>query len=128
MAVPRHDEPELLTIRETLSQIGVDDIKPLLALLGLSLLGRKAELVDRLATVLESPAQIRSLYDGLGDLAQKAVQEATHDARGVWYAQRFRAKYGGAPDFGGSGRYPSERKPTTLRLFFPRERCLPTDL
>jgi hypothetical protein len=124
----RRTEPEKLTVRETLSQMGVDDIEPLLALVGDRGPGRKAQLVDRLASILEKPSEVRGLYDGLDDLGGKAVREAVHDPEGVLHPQRFAAKYGGSPDFGGSGYYRNNRQPTTLRLFFLQSRALPTDL
>jgi hypothetical protein len=126
--VPRQEEPEQLTVREAHAQLGVDELKALLPLVRGPAQGRKAELVERLAGVLEKREQVRALYEGLDDLAQKAVQEAAHDPEGVWHGQRFRAKYGRSPDFGGAGRYRSEGRPTTLRLFFPRGLVLPRDL
>jgi hypothetical protein len=51
------------------------------------------------------------------------------DPEGVLHGQRFWAKYHLMPNFGGSGRrYSDEAQPTTLRLFFPRDKVLPLDL
>jgi hypothetical protein len=71
---------------------------------------------------------VRNLYDGLEDLARKAVQEATHDPRGVWHRTRFAAKHGGLPALDLPGRSRYQTQPTSLRLFFPRDEVLPTDL
>jgi hypothetical protein len=117
-----------LTVRETFSHLTVDELKPLLALVRGRVQARKAELVDDLSTIMETPQEVRALYEGLDDLARKAVQEATHDPEGILQDQRFRAKYGRSPGLGGAGRYQSEQRPTPLRLFFPRDRVLPSDL
>jgi hypothetical protein len=124
----RQEEPGSLTVRETLALLPAEDLKPLLALVGSRGKGRKAELVDQLAAVLENPSEIRALYDELDDLAKKAIQEAAHDPQGAWHARRFEAKYGRRPDFGGFARYHGERQPTRLRLFFPRGEVLAADL
>ncbi len=121
-------ETEPLTIRETLALLNVDELKPLLALVVGPVQGRKAELVERLAEILENPKEVRNLYEGLDALARKAVQEAAHDPEGAWHEPQFRAKYGRSPDFGGAGRYRNEEKPTTLNLFFPDYQVLPYDL
>jgi hypothetical protein len=127
--VPRHQEPERLTVRQTIWQLNLDEIKPLLALTGSRPRpGRKGELIDQLASFLETPSEVRALYDGLDDLARKAVQEAAHDQEGVFHPPRFAARHGRSPDFGGPGRWRNEQQPTRLRLFFPRDLVLPTDL
>jgi hypothetical protein len=126
--MPRYDKPELLTVREAFSRLTVDDLKPLAALLG-QVPTKKGDLVDLLARSMEDPHEVRSLYAGLEDVSQKAVQEATHDPEGVLHEQRFRAKYSRSPNFGGSGRrYSNDAKPTILRLFFPRYQVLSTGL
>jgi hypothetical protein len=126
--MPRPEEPEKLTVRETFSRLTVDDLKALLALVRGPVQARKAELVDQLAGVMESPQEVRALYDELEDLAKKAVQEATHDLQGVWHRSRFEAKYGGLPALDRPGRSQYQTKPTELRLFFPRDPVLATDL
>src|SRR3954471_13200266 len=123
--MPRHDEPGPLTTRETLSLLTVEDLKPLAALVG-QVPTKKGDLVDLLARAMEDREGVRTLYAGLDDTGQKAVQEAAHDPEGVLHGQRFRAKYGRSPNFGGSGRrYGNDAKPTTLCLFFPRDKVLP---
>jgi len=126
--MPRPEEPEKLTVRETFSRLTVDDLKALLALVRGPVQARKAELVDQLAGVMESPKEGRAVYDELEDLAKKAVQEATHDPQGVWHRSRFEAKYGGLPALDRPGRSQYQTKPTELRLFFPRDPVLATDL
>jgi hypothetical protein len=123
-----HNDLEPLTTREAFSQLTVDELKPLAAMVG-QVPTRKGDLVELLAATLEKPAEVRTLYEGLDDVGRTAVQEAAHDAEGVLHPQRFRAKYGRSPNFGGIGRYRTEQQPTALSLFFPRGgRMLPTDL
>ena len=74
------DEPEPPTIREAFAQLGVDELKPLAALVQGKKQGRKAELIDLLAGVMENQAEVRALYDGLDELAKKAIQEVPRPA------------------------------------------------
>jgi hypothetical protein len=124
----RSDSRDPQTIRENLLQLNVEYLKPLVGLIGENKQGRKEELVQRLATSLGNPNKVRSIYESLNDLGKKAVQEATHDPGGVLDAQRFRAKYGGSPNMGGSGRYHRDERPTELRLLFSVGEVLPSDL
>jgi hypothetical protein len=118
---------EPLTTREAFSQLTVDELKPLAALVG-QVPARKGDLVELLAVTLEKPAEVRALYEGLDDLDRKAVQEATHDPKGVLHRERLWAKYAHSFNFGGSGRFRTDQRPTALRLFFPYASVLPTDL
>src|SRR5262249_51090263 len=75
--------------------------------------------------------RLRSLYEGLDELSQAAVQEATHDSVGWLNQDRFEAKYGRLPlyyedDAGES--YFSRRRPTRLSLFFITSAILPSDV
>src|SRR5437660_2142559 len=123
----RHNDLEPMTTREAFALLTVDELKPLAALVG-QVPARKGDLVELLAATLAKPAEVRALYEGLDDMGRKAVQEATHDPGGVLHGQRFQAKYGRSPDFGGPGRYRTQQRPTALRLFFARAGVLPTDL
>lgn len=122
----RRYESESLTGREAFSVLTVDDLRPLVALVGKAA-GKKGDLVKALADLAEDPKQLRSLYASLDDIGQKAVQEAAHHPEGVLDEKRFEAKYGHSPNFGGSGRY-SSSPPSALRLLFPRYRVLPKDI
>ena len=84
----RHDDLELLTTREAFSLLRVDELKPLAALVG-QVPTRKGALVDLLARALEDREGIRTLYAGLDDLGQKAVQKAVHDDKGILHGKRF---------------------------------------
>lgn len=117
--MPRRDDLELLTARDSFSLRTVEELKPLTALVG-QVPTKKGDLVDRLTRVVEDREHIRSLYAGLDDTGRRAVQEATHDPKGVLHVQRFWAKYGCSPSFGGSGRhYDNARQPTPARLVQP---------
>jgi Helicase conserved C-terminal domain len=125
----RRHEQEPLTLREMFTQLAVDELKPLVALVrGHRVQARKAELVEMLMRVMEDPAQLRSLYEGLDDLAQKAVREATHADDGALNRRRFYAKYSADLDFGKPNRIWGKAEPSRLCLFFPDTRRLPTDL
>lgn len=126
--MPRHADPELLTIREAFTLLTVDNLTPLAALVG-PVPTKKGELVDVVAEAMSDPKVVKALYAGLAETGQRAIQEATHDPEGVLHEQRFQAKYNRSPDFGGSGgRFAGGKKPTPLRLFFPHFTVLPTDL
>ena len=122
------DDSQPPTIREALSTLTVDDLKPLAVLVGAAAT-RKGELIDLLAAALGDPKEVRILYEGLDDVEQKSLQEATHESDGMLDLFSFRAKYGRAPDFGGSRyNYTGSKNPTTLRLFLPDRQFLPRDL
>ena len=126
--VPTQETPEQLTLRDSLSALTVDHLKPLVRLIDGNVLGRKNELVERMAEKLGNHRAVQAFYEQLDDLSQKAVQEATYDPDGVLHFDRFAARYGSRPHFGGSGVYPRDSPPTLLRLFFPGYRVLPIDL
>jgi hypothetical protein len=118
------DQPQ--TVREALSKLRVDDLKPLVALLGKTTAKRKDDLADLLAKALEDRAKIRSLYEGLDDLGRMALQEAAHDSEGVLDRFKFEAKYGRAPLIRPSY-WERDKKLTVLSLFFPDGKFLPAD-
>ncbi|CAN5758003.1 hypothetical protein BH23PLA1_BH23PLA1_20140 [soil metagenome] len=119
------------TVREAISTLTVEALKPLASLVG-EAPSRKGDLVDVLVKALQDRQHLQTLYKGLGEVGQTAVQEATHDPEGLLDLSRFQAKYGRTPQFGGSGRrygYGADKeKPTALRLFFPNRSALPRDL
>ncbi len=119
--MPRRDELEQTTIREAFTDLTVDDLKPLAALVATGQPPtRKGDLVDLLTSAMEDSRKVRALYASLADLYQKALQEATHDLEGILSLEKFEAKYGATPDFGGRGRrYGKGDSPSRLRLFFP---------
>ncbi len=125
----RGDELISRSIREDFSELTLDLLKPLAALVG-EPPTRKGELVDLLSGVMEDREKVRALYARLSEVNQRTVQEATHDLEGILHLRKFRAKYGQEPNFGGSGSryYGKDNPPSKLRLFFPRHQVLPDDL
>src|SRR5260370_2021922 len=95
-----YQDPTNLTFREALALRGVDEIKPLLALVCGKVKARKEEMVDMVGTALQGPAALRALYESLDDLGQRAVQEATHDDEGAFRRERFQVRSGRLPRFG----------------------------
>ena len=126
--MPRYDALDRVAIREAVSQLNVNELKPLVNLIAARAEGRKADLVEALAKTFENPTRVRALYDGLDAVGKRALEEAAHDPNGLLNLKRFRAKYGDSPDFGGDGRVRNQPGPTMLSLFFPRYLVLPVDL
>ncbi len=124
----RHDDPSLLSIRESLTELTVSDLKPLARLIEHDAV-RKGELVDAVAKILEDQKKVEAIYTALDDVSQKALQEATWDEEGTLRMDRFQAKYGQIPTFGGGRQYGDKSPPSTFRLFFPHyHTVLPHDL
>jgi hypothetical protein len=135
----RRDEPEPVPAAEAFAKLTNDNLRPLAALVTDDLPKRKPEFVGLLAKVMTDAAQVRKLYEGLDPLAQKAVQEAAADPKGLLYRDRFIARHGEElPDFHEpapkqqpsyySDDYDRHRRPTRLALFFPAYDWLPTDV
>ena len=124
----RHLESVPLTLRETFAERNLDQLRPLLALVDGPPVTRKPEIVEALAGIMETPARVRAIYARLDDLSQKAIQEAADHPEGEWDRSRFHAKYGKLPVMDTPGRSFYHSKPTTLKLFFPDSKRLPTDL
>ena len=124
----RRVEPELLTLRQAYSLLSNDKLRPLLAFFGKPEVTRKQDMVDALASIMEMPSRVRTIYDGLDDLSQKAIQEATHNPQGELHRGRFLAKYGQSAKLDLPGRSYYDSKPSELRLFIPEATMLPTDL
>jgi hypothetical protein len=137
--MPRwYEEDQPVPTREAFDKLTIDYLKPMAGLLRDRVPTRKGELVEVVAGAMQRPATVRTLYEELDPLAQRAVQEAAHDTRGMLHEARFVARYGRMPDFHNPSPeeeassyyrdYRSYRRPTKLALFFPRYRWLPTDL
>jgi hypothetical protein len=137
--MPRwYEEDRPVTTREAFNQLTVEYLKPLVALLEERVPTRKGELVDVVARTMGRSAEVRTLYEELDPLAQRAVQEAAHDPRGILHPDRFVARYSRMPAFSNPSPeeesspyyrdYRSYTRPTKLALFFPNSHWLPTDL
>jgi hypothetical protein len=132
----RRDEPEPVPAAEAFGKLTIDHLRPLAALLTSDVPKRKPELVTLLARFMTDPDELRALYEQLDPLAQKAVQEATFEPKGLLLRERFIARHGQLPAF----HRPSEKertsfhdydrhtRPTHLALFFPKYDWLPGDL
>ncbi len=100
----------------------MDDLRPRVALLKTSEdPKRKADFVAVIENHLKGE-RLKTLWDRLDDLQQKAVSEAIHTSDGVFDRAQFQAKYGDLPNFGTRGKSWSSRvKPSLLRLFLYSE-------
>ena len=135
---PRCTAAGRLTVREAFDDLTLDDLRPLVQVLGEPGVTRKADMIPVFGRALTDPARVRALYDGLDDAAKAAVRMAVHDPDGALHASRYAARFRTDPRFhtGDPTRDSwelswAERKkvkPTALRLFFPDFRALPTDL
>jgi Helicase conserved C-terminal domain len=119
----RDRPPERLTLEEAYQkQLSLEAIRPLGRFVAADPPTRKGDLVPLLSREMKRIDVARRLYDQLDARGQAAVREATHDPSGAIDAVRFAAKYDGLPTFG------TEKQPTPLRLFLPRDWTLPADL
>jgi hypothetical protein len=130
----RNKEPVPRTAAEAFDLWTVGRLKPLAKFVTHNVPTRKGDLVELLAKIMQDENNLHEFYAEQDELGQAALQEATHDPRGELDLERFEAKYGGAPKFhmkeeGKPDYYYSwNPKPTKLRLFFPQEYVLPTDV
>src|SRR5258707_272556 len=84
---------------EAFDKSTVDHLKPLVKLLSSNVPMRKGELVAALVRHMTDSTKVRHLYEQLDPLAQKAVQEATHEPEGFLHRTRFIARHGQMPAF-----------------------------
>jgi Helicase conserved C-terminal domain len=127
-----------LSVREAFDKLTLDDLRPLMQLVGDTGLSRKADMIPAFAKALTDPARVRRMYDNLDERAKAAVQLAVHDKKGEIGIGRYGARFGENPRFDNGDplrnswelSWAEQRrvKPTVLRLFFPDKRSLPTDL
>jgi hypothetical protein len=88
------------TLAAALSEhLNVDELKRLATLTPTRPPTRKAELVAHICTSLRGD-RLRTVWQGLDDLARAAIAEVVHSPGTIFAAERFRAKYGRLPDFG----------------------------
>jgi hypothetical protein len=120
--MPRIAVVPRVNTEEAFQSLKVDDLKPLARLLTSEVPSRKADLAELVTRAMQDPAKLRALYEGLNELNQAAVREATHESEGNLDLAKFKAKYGQAPNFGAG------TTTAALRLFFPVGRSLPRDL
>jgi hypothetical protein len=118
----RRDVPEQRSILDSYQRLGLEELRPLGALVAPDPPTRKQDLAPFLAEAMTREDVVRRLHEALDDAGRAAVQEATHDPAGRVDRVRFRAGYGRLPDFG------TAKAPTLLRLFLPRDWQLPAEL
>src|ERR1700694_2279681 len=111
--MPRTIVVPRVNTEEAFQSLRVDGLKPLARLITSEVPPRKGELAELVTRTMQDPAQIRAIYEGMSELNQAAVREATHESEGNLDAARFQAKYGQKPNYGAGG------STTALRLFFP---------
>jgi hypothetical protein len=118
MARSTQEAPRLATLAEALNLLTVDELKTRAALLPTAERPtRKDELIKLIVRYLTGGG-LRELWEQLDEMQRNAVRETLHSSEGFFNAQRFNAKYGTLPEFGGKGeRWTRGKPPTPLRLF-----------
>jgi hypothetical protein len=112
------------TVADALAHRTVGDLKRLATAASIGGGGRKGDLVERLAGQLDGEPLV-ALWNRLGRLDRAAISEVLHGAEGRFLPDRFRAKYGGDPDWGARDRWSS---PSSLLSLFIHDRVIPDDL
>src|SRR3989442_10345299 len=98
--MPRTAFVPRVSTEEAFQSLHVDDLKPLARLLTKEVPSRKGDLAALVTRAMQDPARVRALYEGMNELHQAAVREATHESEGNLDLAKFKAKYGQAPGFG----------------------------
>lgn len=114
------ENPDAPPLRSALEDKKVAELKELLALLpGKQSLSKKADVIQCIEGFLLGSYPV-TLWDLFDDLQKLAVMEAVHNFNGVYYQERFEAKYGASPDFTVTVkvRYGMKSSPGILRLVF----------
>jgi hypothetical protein len=92
---------------------------------------RKLDIANVVLRYLEGE-RLRAVWEGLDELQRAAVAEVVHSPSATFDAGRFRAKYGGDPNWGSKEGY--DLKPSPLCFFFYKsmlpdfQRTMPDDL
>jgi len=117
----------LPTLEIGLDSVNVDELKKLATLTGQKALGKKADIIAIIVRQL-SGERLRAAWEGLDELQRAAVAETVHSPSSQFEDVRFRAKYGRDPEWGFPGERAYDRMPSTLCLFFYRNKVMPDDL
>lgn len=127
MARVSHYEPVCWpTVEETLARLTVDRLRKLAAVLSPSPPKRKPSLVALIVAQLEGE-RLQALWDRLGELDRAAVAEVVHGCERRFDVGRFRAKYGGDPDWGTRDRWDTLASASPLCLLI-YDGAIPDDL
>lgn len=118
MARSKQEMPRFATVEEALNLLTVDDLKSRAALLpAAETPTRKGDLVKLILRYLTG-GDLRELWQQLDEAQQNAARETLYSPAGLFNAQRFKAKYGTLPNFGGKDRgYGYHKSVTPLLLF-----------
>jgi hypothetical protein len=114
------------TVEEALADLTVDKLKRLAALVCTAVPKRKPRLVALLADQLEGE-RLGAVWERLGELDRAAVAEVVHGPERRFDAERFRAKYGGDPDWGARDDW-GRHKAGSLLCLFIYQGVIPDDL
>ena len=117
-------EPDNLA--ELLYQRTVDQLKPLARMCGPTGVTRKAELINHIIATLTSPDRLKSVWEQLDGLSQKAVAAAYHND-GEFNAASFAAQYGALPERPRKNLWAWYSEPIMLDLFIYNG-LIPSDL
>jgi hypothetical protein len=118
MARSKQEIPRFVTVEEALNLLTVDELKKRAALLpAAETPTRKGDLVKLILRYLTG-GHLREVWEQLDKTQQNAVRETLHSTEGFFNAQRFKAKYGTRPNFGGIDRGYGYRKTVTPLLLF----------
>lgn len=124
----RPEDAGLPTLQEALtSNLNVDDLKRLAALIGQALPTRKPELVSVIVRHLHGDG-LHAEWESLDPIQKAAVAEVVHSGSTRLYLDRFQAKYGQGPDWGIQDGYGRIRSPSHLCFFFYGQKVMPNDL
>lgn len=140
MAFYYEQEPRYATLTDALQDgMGADTVKQLAVLVGLEKARRKADGAAQIVKFMGSDTNLKAVWAKLDSLQQDAVAETLYDEKGRFYADRFRAKYGNAPNWGKGYGYDSDiigtshggfntPMPSLLNVIIFHKRIIPDDL
>lgn len=135
--MPPRDQFQPLTAAEAYHLLNVEQLKALAKFVTHAVPGRKDDLVKLLERTMLGEGNLREYFDEQDEIGQAAIREATHHPQGRLDLQRFEAKYGQIPVFYQQREkepddyyysFDRDRRPSKLRLFFPRGDAVPTDV
>lgn len=121
------NEEEIPTLELALDSMSADGLRKLVALTGEKAPSRKGDMAAIIVRHLAGE-RLRSIWEGLDELQRAAVAEVIHSPSAHFNAGLFRAKYGRDPDWGSTGSFRDDRKPSSLCLFLYRNGVVPADL
>lgn len=114
------------TLKETLNEYTVDQLKPLLSLLKIvEKPKRKAEIIATIENYVKT--NLKQLWQQLDESQQLAVAETVYSDNLQFDLNRFRAKYQKPVDFGTEYQWGYYRNPSLIQLFLYNQN-LPLDL